>query len=283
MTAMLKIVVLLAGAVLLTSGVCEATSIVGFWTKTEVIIAADGLRGEKDELGNVIGQETACKIYTGPRGIYFAVGGVAPTFRGHRFAVDQIISAAKFNGASAAEQVRDAIHELHSKVTLLWHDIRESDLAFYTSTIAGHAIQVIFGWSQTGELGMASYSAIPLPDGRSSAPDLKIYPKESDLSGALRWLTGGSNDKAMKQRLDAVNKGTEPLPDALPEFARQLIQLETDADVAKHPDGKGRSVGPPIDVLVITAQGAQSYKRQPESKCPALARLNISLVICYRV
>jgi len=68
-----------------------------------------------------------------------------------------------------------------------------------------------------------------------------------------------------------MTQNQEALPPDLPEFARSLIKLENDGDIAHHPDGKGRSVGWPIDVLMIKqSNGPHWYQRQPESQCPEL-------------
>jgi hypothetical protein len=250
---------------------CNATSIVGFWTKTQVVIAADGLREHENATGRVTRQFLGCKIYADSHGVFFASAGVSPNIKGKELSVPSLLREANFTGNNKAEQVRDAMKELHATITAVWSDVHKSDSLFFASSIQGHATQVIFGWRNGGKVGAASYSAVPLPDGSSTPPQFSLYPQPGTSPNGPAWMVGGSNSELIKSLLNAMKQNGESLPADVPEFARRLIKLEIDGDIARHPDGKSRSVGWPIDVLAIDrSDGPHWYRRQPESQCPDL-------------
>lgn len=250
---------------------CNATSIVGFWTQGQVVIAADSLRGHVDANGQITSQTAGCKIYADSHGVFFAAAGTSLTLDGNVTSIEGLVRKVKFAGTTKAEQVQDAINELHSNLALAWSDAYKNAPEFFRSTIQCHAAQAIFGWIDGGQIGAASYSSTPLPGGRNNGSTSAVYPMRGASRDSPVWMAGGSNAELMDTRLNAMVKNHESLPADVPEFARQLIKLEIDGNIARHPDGKGRSVGWPIDVLVINqSNGPHWYRRQVESQCPEL-------------
>jgi hypothetical protein len=242
------------------------TVIVGFRTPDQVVIAADGLRGVVNSAGIVVKRIAACKIYSEGHGVYMSAGGVefkaAPNVS---ISFDDPLLSETLRGTRISEQIRKAIEAFDSKTRTAWQNANRANLQFYSKTIAGHATQLIFGWTDGSEFGAASYSAIPQVDGGSSTPQWAIYPNDEVSNDTpFVWMISGDASEATNRKLRDISTRAVPLPTNLPEFARTLIQDEITADKTNH------SVGHPIDVLVIDARGTRWYKRERCSKCPPI-------------
>ena len=238
----------------------RATAILGLRTPHQVVLAADGLRIQLDDRGLPIASGAACKIYPVPGGIYVAAAGAGFSYRGTSISLDRLISAARFVGNTKRDRVRSAIAGIKSEITRAWQTVWQEDPQLYAAVIQGNPLNLIFGWRDGSAFGAAEYTVVPEPGARVSEPRTVFYPQAPESQNVSSWTTGGASQNRMSARLSSLRA----LPDDLPRFAAQLIQLEIDAD-AGH-----TSVGPPIDVLVIDSQGAHWYDRSPQSKCPPL-------------
>jgi hypothetical protein len=171
-----------------------------------------------------------------------------------------MIAAARFVGNTRRDRVRSAVASLKSEITQAWQTVWREDPQRYASVLQGKALNLIFGWRDGSGFGAAKSSLLPQEGGRVSEPRIDFYPRSPEFETVSSWMTGGASQDRMFRRLQSLSA----LPNDLPRFAAQLIQMEIDAD-AGH-----TSVDRPIDVLVIDAQGPHWYDRKPESKCPPL-------------
>lgn len=252
--------------------IAEATCILEIRTPTETVLASDERRGQLD-LKGARATTTACKIYRGPSRIYFAAAGVNFDLNGRWISPEALLPPARFIGLNTCEQVRNAINSLHSDMSNAWLELNRSNAQFFTKVVENHATHVIFGWADDKEAGAASYSAIPLAGGYSSSPEIHFYPDPHIPSTITNpnWIAGGECDQPMKKLIKDKLKGNSlPADTDLPILAKQLIQLAIDANAAAHPDITQRTVGSPVDVLVITLNGTHSYQREAASKCSEL-------------
>jgi hypothetical protein len=242
------------------------TAIVGLRTPDQVVIAADGLRGIINDNGVVVSRTTACKIYQEGRGVYMAAAGVSFKMPPIEISFDAPLLGDTLRERNLHEEVRAAINAFDLKTRNAWRIAESLNRPFFSAAIAEHATQLIFGWTDGTELGAASYSAIPLPDGTSSRPEWAIYPS-SDIPSEtpLVWMVGGEASERMRHTLEGISNRTIKLPTDLPAFARGLIKDEIKADQTH------RLVGYPIDVLVVKRIGTQWYRPDTESKCPPIA------------
>jgi hypothetical protein len=244
-----------------------ATVIVGFRTPSQVVIAADGLQGVVNSAEITVKRITACKIFSEGHGVYMTAGGVsfkaAPDVS---ISFDEPFFSETRRGENMSKQVRNAIEAFDSKTRAAWKSASMVAPQFYAKTIAGHSTQLIIGWVDGPDFGLASYSAIPQADGSSSVPQWAIYPNNEVLSDTpFVWVIDGDASNATNRKLRNISNRTAPLPTNLPEFARTLIQDEIRADKTH------RSVGHPIDVLVMDTKGTRWYKKEHRSKCPPIA------------
>ncbi len=244
-----------------------ATVIVGFRTPTQVVIAADGLRGVVDDTGVIVKTIATCKIYAEGHGVYMTAGGVAFKAAPDIFvSFDEQLLDDTLGDPSISENVRRAITRFDATTRSAWRNANRVAPNFYSRVIAEHATQLIFGWIDNNGLGAASYSAIPQPDGSSSTPQWVIYPNDSVPSDTpFLWLTSADASTSTDRKLMDISNRVRALPANLPAFARSLIKDEIRADKAH------RSVGHPIDVLVIDTKGTRWYKSERDSKCPPIS------------
>jgi hypothetical protein len=173
-----------------------------------------------------------------------------------------IADPATFTGSNTQAQIRNAVNKMHSDLSHAWLELHKTRPQYFAKVIKDHATQLIFGWTDGVKVYAASFSAWPQADGSSTTPGIHFYPDPKDPSTQFKWMVGGSCTKLMSDKLN----GNSPLP-ALPDLAKQLIQLEIESDASAHPHITQRSVGPPIDVLVINANEEHRYQRELTSKC----------------
>ncbi len=215
-----------------------ATSIVAVRTNSEVVIGADS-RGLF--VNGAVTYRNVCKIHE-RNGVFFAIAGIE---------VDPIT---KFNAGTIVEAEIDKRKSLSSRVSAIekilsmsvareleWQRTRRPDLYRRTVENNNMVLSVVFAGLENGT---------PALYARAFKTDGTILREDHPSGTFTLWMGKANAIEKFVGETKGRNLGTPA------DAVRRLIQLEIDDNEP--------SVGPPIDIVRITKDGAQWIQVKPE-------------------
>lgn len=237
----------LVGLTALCVSAGSATTLVAVWSPTQVLLGADSSVVTDLVTGTTTG--SACKIGQ-QKQTFFAFSGLVDD-RATGYRADALARQAMMQSGSMDERLSRFLELAREPLTRSVKLVRHDSPARYKFLQQGHPVlQVIFASAEQGRPALSIAGFRLTPDGVLTSFSNTIA--EGDDGRGPRIVYAGQQSKIREYLHDHRDWYTGTQPD----LVRNLIQLEES-------DSEGE-VGGPVDIVRLTAAGAEWIDRKPE-------------------
>lgn len=232
----------------------SATTIVVIRGRTEVVLAADS-KATYEAGSAAENAGPVSKIY-GIGNLFLAVSGLVQDPETN-FSVPQIVSDATRGLATVAEKMQALENRLGAALQTEVPAIKERDPDLYQKLVSGQSglISLVVVGAEKGVpfAKGVEFTLTSSPQGLRASAKENSCPGDCFLGVKTLWL---GQSQAIAKYMESHRTPRKPYAD----FARFLVQLEIDS--------KAEGVEGPIDIVRVTAAGAEWIQRKPD--CPQI-------------